>query len=63
MKICTRLNSLRPSNNASKSSHKLCYGKISFIVLVPGLGLESCNRGRGIPLKNIVQEEKGQNYG
>ena len=33
MQICTVLNSLSPSNNAAKFSHKLCYGKISFTVL------------------------------
>ena len=33
-----KLTSLSPSNNASKSSCKLCYCKISFIVLVPGQG-------------------------
>ena len=36
MQICTVLNSLSPSNNASKCSHKLGCGKISFAVLVPG---------------------------
>ena len=29
------LNSLSPSFNASKCIYKLCYGKISFVVLVP----------------------------
>ena len=33
MQLCTALNSLSTSNNASKCSHKLCYGKISFITL------------------------------
>ena len=36
MQICTVLNSLCPTNNVSKCSRKLCYGKISFIVLVLG---------------------------
>ena len=35
LQISTGLTSLSPSNNASKSSRKLCYCKISFIVLVP----------------------------
>ena len=35
MQICTVLNSLSPSNNASKCSHKLSYGNISFAVLIP----------------------------
>ena len=33
MQICTVFNSLSPWNNASKCSHKLCYGKSSFAVL------------------------------
>ena len=37
MQIGTVLNSLSPSNIASKCSFKLFYGQISFIVLVPGL--------------------------
>ena len=39
MQICTGLNSLIPCNNESKSSRKLCYGKFSFIVLVPSVKL------------------------
>ena len=36
LQISTGLTSLSPSNNASKSSDKLGYSKISFIVLIPG---------------------------
>ena len=39
LQISTVLTSLSPSNNASKSSHRLCYCKISFIVLVPEIRL------------------------
>ena len=42
MQIWTVLNSLSPSNNASKYSHKLCYSEISFIVLLPGRPLLAC---------------------
>ena len=43
------LNSLNPSNTAINCSRKLCYGKISFIVLVPGNGPDPGGRNR-VPL-------------
>ena len=39
MQLCTVVKSLSPSNNESKCSRKLCYSKISFIVLVPGMSI------------------------
>ena len=47
MQICTVLNSRSPSNNASKCSRKLCYGKIGFIVFVPGSSVSAGNIGGG----------------
>ena len=69
MQIFTVLNSFRPSIYASKSSRKLCYGKISFAVLVPGqllqpLLLALCNAKRILPrCWTLDQGNHVQNFG
>ena len=49
-KVCTVLNSLSPSNNASNCSRKMCYGKISFILLIP-------DRRRSLEGRHAVAED------